>query len=182
MKEMRKANTDASQRMIERIRSMHKGRLWTDELEKEAREAAKGQSFDSQALLWAGAACTFASPKGQLKGRGGRRCNLEDGERYLLRSIAQSKDPLLARCLLVQNISMQHGRETEAGNLLLQMVREGVFELEMDLLLETSRCVCEAFEMRNLKSLKENIGREILQSVYGKASDDSVKKLKMAFA
>ncbi len=51
---------------------------------------------------------TFHHPAGQTKGRAGRRCVLEDGERTLLRCISLDRYDMRARVMLMQNLTRQN--------------------------------------------------------------------------
>jgi hypothetical protein len=82
---------------------------------------------DYEALLEKGRADTLEAPAGQLHGRAGRRCTLEDGERILLRAVAARPTDLRARVLLLRNLMRQAmGREREVPGLALQALREAV--------------------------------------------------------
>jgi hypothetical protein len=64
-------------------------------------------------------------PDGQLQGRAGRRCTLEDGERYLSRACAARPSDLRAHLLLLRNLMRQAmGREREVPGLALQALRQ----------------------------------------------------------
>ncbi|KAK9829146.1 hypothetical protein WJX72_004155 [[Myrmecia] bisecta] len=65
--------------------------------------------------------CTFEHPTGQLHGRAGRRCVLEDGERMLRRCIAAAPSAVAPRLLLMHNLTKQNrGREAEVPPLAMQ--------------------------------------------------------------
>lgn len=163
------------------VRTAFETRQWTDDIEQAARKMAARSPKDANALLWAGAACTHASPKGQLRGRAGRICNLEDGERYLLRSIDLSGREGIARWLLIQNVAMQHGREAEAGRLLVTTVQEGSGSIEPAMLLETVQNVCTALDKRSMDKCKEAVGREVLEATKGRVPRRTVEELKITF-
>jgi hypothetical protein len=82
---------------------------------------------DYEALLEKGRTDTLEAPAGQLHGRAGRRCTLEDGERILLRAVSARPTDLRARVLLLRNLMRQAmGREREVPGLALQALREAV--------------------------------------------------------
>eukprot|EP00898_Chlorokybus_atmophyticus_P006131 jgi/Chlat1/6519/Chrsp45S05999 len=60
----------------------------TEEVERALRQEALLNPTSFDALLRAGVWCTMHAPRGQLYGRAGRRCALEDAERFLARAIA----------------------------------------------------------------------------------------------
>jgi len=78
-----------------------------------------------EALLEKGRANTLDHPSGQLLGRAGRRCALEDGERFLERAVRARPSDLRARVLLLRNLMRQAtGREAEVPGLALQALRD----------------------------------------------------------
>lgn len=80
-----------------------------------------------EALLEKGRAFTLDAPPGQLLGRAGRRCTLEDGERILARAARAKPGDLRARVLLLRNLMCQAmGREREVPGLALEALREAV--------------------------------------------------------
>lgn len=82
---------------------------------------------DYEALLEKGRERTMDAPRGQLLGRAGRRCTLEDGERYLLRAARERPRDLRARLLLLRNLMRQAmGREREVPGLALEALRQAV--------------------------------------------------------
>ncbi|CAI5958179.1 unnamed protein product [Closterium sp. NIES-65] len=77
------------------------------------------------AWLWyqAGRSGEQAAPKGQLAGRAGRKCMLEDSERFLLRAIELAPAwPLPYASLINALIAMGRGREEEAPAVLHQLL------------------------------------------------------------
>ncbi|KAK9843504.1 hypothetical protein WJX81_006292 [Elliptochloris bilobata] len=64
-------------------------------------------------LLAKGRHNTLSNPQGQLFGRAGQQCCLEDGERILLRAVAQRPESIDTRLLLVHNRLRLRGREHE---------------------------------------------------------------------
>jgi hypothetical protein len=90
--------------------------------------AASAAGLDDRSyeqLLEKGRAATMDAPSGQLQGRAGRRCTLEDGERYLSRAAAARPADLRAHLLLLRNLMMQAmGREREVPGLALQALRQ----------------------------------------------------------
>ncbi|CAI5524858.1 unnamed protein product [Closterium sp. Naga37s-1] len=77
------------------------------------------------AWLWyqAGRSGEWAAPKGQLAGRAGRKCMLEDSERFLLRAIELAPAwPLPYASLINALIAMGRGREKEAPAVLHQLL------------------------------------------------------------
>jgi hypothetical protein len=82
---------------------------------------------DYEAVLDKGRASTLSHPPGQLQGRAGRRCALEDGERYLERCVAARPADLRAHVLLMRNLMRQAtGREREVPGLALAALRNAV--------------------------------------------------------
>lgn len=69
--------------------------------------------------------CIFSAPSGQLLGRAGRRCTLEDGERHALRAIAARPERAAeARLLLALSLVAQsRGREIEVPSLVVEALR-----------------------------------------------------------
>ena len=69
--------------------------------------------------------CIFSAPPGQLLGRAGRRCTLEDGERHALRAVAArpgraaEASLLLARSLVAQG----RGREIEVPRMVVEALK-----------------------------------------------------------
>ena len=65
--------------------------------------------------------CIFCAPQGQLLGRAGRRCTLEDGERHALRAVASRPARAAeARLLLAQSLVAQaRGREIEVPRMVV---------------------------------------------------------------
>eukprot|EP00884_Botryococcus_braunii_P016547 jgi/Botrbrau1/3576/Bobra.0078s0031.1 len=64
---------------------------------------------------------TFEHEPGQLYGRAGRRCTLEDGERILDRCISLYPESLEARLMMAHNLTRQNrGREQEVPDVALQ--------------------------------------------------------------
>ncbi|CAI5471163.1 unnamed protein product [Closterium sp. Yama58-4] len=77
------------------------------------------------AWLWyqAGRSGEQAAPKGQLAGRAGRKCMLEDSERFLLRAMELAPAwPLPYASLINALIAMGRGRENEAPAVLQQLL------------------------------------------------------------
>lgn len=80
-----------------------------------------------EALLEKGRADTLDAPAGQLQGRAGRRCTLEDGERRLMRATGARPGDLRPHLLLLRNLMRQAmGREREVPGLALHALREAV--------------------------------------------------------
>ncbi|KAL3142673.1 hypothetical protein ABBQ38_002979 [Trebouxia sp. C0009 RCD-2024] len=89
---------------------------------KAANINASEQKYD--ALLQKGKHWTFDAPEGQLLGRAGRRCVLEDGERALLTCIVMRPEALSPRVLLMTNLILQNrGREREVPLLAIQTLK-----------------------------------------------------------
>lgn len=71
-------------------------------------------------MLEKGMHCTYHHPHGQLHGRAGRRCVLEDGERFLLRCISLKPAAVQPRLVLMDNLLLQNrGREKEVPELVM---------------------------------------------------------------
>ena len=70
--------------------------------------------------------CIFSAPQGQLLGRAGRRCTLEDGERHALRAVASRPTKAAeARLLLARSLVAQaRGREIEVPRMVVEALRE----------------------------------------------------------
>lgn len=84
---------------------------------------ASQQKYD--ALLQKGKHWTFDAPEGQLLGRAGRRCVLEDGERALSTCISMRPEALSPRVLLMTNLILQNrGREREVPLLAIQTLKK----------------------------------------------------------
>ncbi|KAK9861205.1 hypothetical protein WJX84_007839 [Apatococcus fuscideae] len=82
-----------------------------------AHGAPSSQSLQQQlyqSLLEKARACTYDAPTGQLQGRAGRRCILEDGERMLLRCIRLQPQAAPPYLLLLANLGLQ-GRQGQGG-------------------------------------------------------------------
>lgn len=165
----------------DKLRRAFETKQWTDELEQEARALASRFPKDADALLWAGAACTHASPKGQLRGRAGRRCNLEDGERYLLRCVDLSDSECIAQWVLVQNLALQYGREAESAKRLVLHLQKGVGPLEPAILLKTAEIVCQALDQRGLNVCREATGRDVLDATKQRLPQQTLEELKITF-
>lgn len=76
-------------------------------------------------LLQKGKHWTLDAPEGQLLGRAGRRCVLEDGERALSACISMRPDTLSPRVLLMTNLILQNrGREREVPLLAIQTLKK----------------------------------------------------------
>ena len=58
--------------------------------------------------------CVHDAPTGQLLGRGGERCTLEDGERHARRAATLRPHAAEAAELVVEALSKQRGREQDA--------------------------------------------------------------------
>ncbi|KAK9918735.1 hypothetical protein WJX75_006412 [Coccomyxa subellipsoidea] len=70
-------------------------------------------------------AYTLKHPEGQLHGRRGRRCVLEDGERLLLLCLDLRPSCIEARMLLMQNLITQNrGREDEVPSLAIETLKQ----------------------------------------------------------
>lgn len=69
--------------------------------------------------------CIFSAPQGQLLGRAGRRCTLEDGERHALRAVtARPARAAEARLLVARSLVAQsRGREIEVPSLVVEALR-----------------------------------------------------------
>ena len=163
------------------LRRAFETKQWTEELEQDARTRASKFPKDADALLWAGAACTHASPKGQLRGRAGRRCNLEDGERYLLRCIDLSDKECIAQWLLVQNLALQYGREAESAKRMVLHLQKGVGPIDPAILLETAEIVHRALDQRGLNMCKDAVGRDVLEATRQRAPQQTLEELKITF-
>eukprot|EP00878_Enallax_costatus_P025773 GHUV01027602.1.p2 GENE.GHUV01027602.1~~GHUV01027602.1.p2 ORF type:complete len:133 (-),score=22.25 GHUV01027602.1:1449-1847(-) len=76
---------------------------------------------------------TFTCPVGQLSGRAGRRCTLEDGERILDWCIQERPWDLQPRVILLRNLMKQGlGRERDVPWLAIQALQEtGVEECDI---------------------------------------------------
>ena len=84
-------------------------------VEQFARSRALEKKENASALLIAGLACTMSAPRGQLYGRAGRKCHLEDGERYLERAIRISGEhPVLVAALCLNYNMQRRGKEALA--------------------------------------------------------------------
>ncbi|CAI5513179.1 unnamed protein product [Closterium sp. Naga37s-1] len=111
--------------------------LWR--LTSRARELLAAQRFEEalpllrkavglrpqDAWLWyqAGRSGEQAAPKGQLAGRAGRKCLLEDSERFLLRAIELAPTwPLPYASLINALVAMGRGRENEAPAVLQKLL------------------------------------------------------------
>lgn len=69
--------------------------------------------------LQAGRCCLKSAPAGQLGGRAGRKCTLEDGERFLLRAIEIAPGWPLAYAELMKCLAlMGRGREQEISGVM----------------------------------------------------------------
>ncbi|DBA76635.1 TPA: hypothetical protein ACH3X2_008679 [Trebouxia sp. C0005] len=76
-------------------------------------------------LLQKGKHWTLDAPEGQLLGRAGRRCVLEDGERALLTCMGMRPEALSPRILLMTNLVLQNrGREREVPVLAIQTLKK----------------------------------------------------------
>lgn len=76
-------------------------------------------------LLQKGKHWTLDAPEGQLLGRAGRRCILEDGERALLTCTSIRPEALSPRILLMTNLVLQNrGREREVPVLAIQTLKK----------------------------------------------------------
>lgn len=72
---------------------------------------------------------TFNHPPGQLYGRAGRRCTLEDGERTLLRCIDLRPSDPEAWIMLFKNIYAQNrGREQEVPGMVQHVLRTSTLQ------------------------------------------------------
>ena len=60
------------------------------------------------------AECIHDAPRGQLLGRGGERCTLEDGERHARRAATLRPHAAEAAELVVEALAKQRGREQDA--------------------------------------------------------------------
>lgn len=58
--------------------------------------------------------CIFEHPRGQLQGRAGERCTVEDGERHARRAATLRPADPHAATLVVTALSLQRGREDDA--------------------------------------------------------------------
>ncbi|DBA81789.1 hypothetical protein WJX77_000162 [Trebouxia sp. C0004] len=87
----------------------------------EAQQSSPGYSD----LLQKGKHWTLDAPEGQLLGRAGRRCVLEDGERALLTCMGMRPEALSPRILLMTNLVLQNrGREREVPVLAIQTLKK----------------------------------------------------------
>lgn len=70
-------------------------------------------------------ACLSSAPAGQLLGRAGRRCTLEDAERHALRAVASRPSRAAeARLLLARSLVLQaRGREIEVPRMVVEALR-----------------------------------------------------------
>ena len=70
-----------------------------DESETETNKTPPDKSSDAyyREALSKARECIFSAPKGQLLGRAGRRCTLEDGERHALRAVAAERSASSSR-------------------------------------------------------------------------------------
>ena len=70
-------------------------------------------------------ACLSSAPAGQLLGRAGRRCTLEDAERHALRAVASRPSRAAeARLLLARSLVEQaRGREIEVPRMVVEALR-----------------------------------------------------------
>ncbi|CAK9218111.1 unnamed protein product [Sphagnum troendelagicum] len=73
-------------------------------------------------LLQAGQCSMLGAPAGQLRGRAGRKCLLEDGERFLIRAIESAPGWPPAYAELTKSLQlMGRGRELEVGEVVRMM-------------------------------------------------------------
>ncbi|GAQ78129.1 hypothetical protein KFL_000080330 [Klebsormidium nitens] len=113
--------------------------LDADELHKVAGEAFQSEAWQSAHVLYArlslmrtgryeyllrcGEAGTYAAPTGQLRGRAGRKCLLEDAERYLRRAVELDGTRPEAYAVLALNlVEMGRGREREVPAVIKTML------------------------------------------------------------
>ena len=95
-----------------------------DESETETNKTPPDKSSDAyyREALSKARECIFSAPKGQLLGRAGRRCTLEDGERHALRAVAaRPARAAEARLLLARSLVAQsRGREIEVPRMVVE--------------------------------------------------------------